>query len=626
VPAARAALAAAAAIAAAAAFVSGGSEADPRTPPALPGLPPPFLGTAVVGDGGATGAVDAYGSLVDLRASPAGPPLLENPSERQAAGTVPTATGIVPRLKLGGGPALPPWRADGVVQGYRPRTNVVETVLRFGEEALEVTHAGVGRRLAVVLHVRPDEERVVPGPIPYRGERSRVTPVVEVAPGARRRCRRERRRDLLALLCDVADPSPRHYHGAGQIAGGAVLDSDPAGKEPGRSIVDRALATIRRAAAGDRAWLRRGRRLGPAAPDSARRLYARSLLVLRALTDRRTGAVAAGARDGWAYVWPRDAGTAALAFAAAGYRPEAARIAHFLRQLDLGAAARFYGDGAPVPGRGPQGDAAGWVAIAAAAVGARCRPSKPAADPPSSSFVSPCATNHELDGEDARRPDYQEGDAGDFLGNALAESVTRRGVSDLRGRYGPPKSDTPLDDVPAAIERRFGTLRGLVRDAADPGSGLDSAAAWAVRPFRLPSLFAPARRTMLRLLAGAGRFGITPGEGWDGEDPWSAPTAWTAGSLAALAGEAAGPRARADRRAALRLLAALRRSATPAGALPERVDAETGIPTSTTPLAWSHAFAILALRQLWPEDRRIRAGASAAACCGSADGARPARR
>jgi GH15 family glucan-1,4-alpha-glucosidase len=26
------------------------------------------------------------------------------------------------------------------------------------------------------------------------------------------------------------------------------------------------------------------------------------------------------------------------------------------------------------------------------------------------------------------------------------------------------------------------------------------------------------------------------------------------------------------------------------------VDARTGVPTSTTPLAWSHAFAILALR------------------------------
>ena len=87
------------------------------------------------------------------------------------------------------------------------------------------------------------------------------------------------------------------------------------------------------------------------------------------------------------------------------------------------------------------------------------------------------------------------------------------------------------------------------------------------------------------------RFGITPGEDWaGGDDPWSAPTAWTAWSLAALG----------ERREALRLMQALHRSATPAGDLPERVDAETGIPRSTTPLAWSHAFAILALQELWP--------------------------
>ena len=96
---------------------------------------------------------------------------------------------------------------------------------------------------------------------------------------------------------------------------------------------------------------------------------------------------------------------------------------------------------------------------------------------------------------------------------------------------------------------------------------------------------------MESLVAQGTRFGILPGEDWaGGEDPWSAPTAWTAWSLAALG----------ERREALELMTALRRAATPAGDLPERVDAETGIPRSTTPLAWSHAFAILALRELWP--------------------------
>jgi GH15 family glucan-1,4-alpha-glucosidase len=86
-----------------------------------------------------------------------------------------------------------------------------------------------------------------------------------------------------------------------------------------------------------------------------------------------------------------------------------------------------------------------------------------------------------------------------------------------------------------------------------------------------------------------------------------APTAWSAWALAALARSASRPAAaREDRRAALHLLADLRRAATAAGALPERVDARTGVPRSTTPLAWPHGFAILALRELWP----LKGGAS----------------
>jgi hypothetical protein len=168
----------------------------------------------------------------------------------------------------------------------------------------------------------------------------------------------------------------------------------------------------------------------------------------------------------------------------------------------------------------------------------------------------------------------------------------------------------------------------LMREAS-PGSGVearsgvDSAAAWAVRPFRQPALFPLVRRTLRRLIAErGGRFGIVPSEGWPEDDPWTAPTAAAAWAFAALAqegeiggrgdrGESAGGReamggerravaAAANRRAALDLLTRLRRAATPTGVLPERVDAETGAPRSATPLVWSHAFAILALRELWP--------------------------
>ncbi len=275
-------------------------------------------------------------------------------------------------------------------------------------------------------------------------------------------------------------------------------------------------------------------------------MYSRSLLVLHGLVDRRTGAFIAGAREGWAYVWPRDASAVAMALAAAGYRGEARRVVYFLRRLDLGAAARFQTDGTPVSGRGAQGDAAGWIAAAAAAAGL-----------PSAASERPWRG----------LADYQENDDGDFLANAITSGAPR-------------------------IRALFGTPAGtLARRAGDPTSGLDSAAAWAVRPFPHPALFPLLRRTLLGLAATSGRFGIVPSEDWDGGgDPWTAPTAWTAWGLAALG----------ERPAALRLMAELRRAATPAGMLPERVDARTGIPTSTTPLAWSHAFAILAIRQLWP--------------------------
>ena len=518
-------------VAAAAVIVSGGSGVDPRTPPALPGLPPPFLGTAVVGSGGRTAAVDAYGNLVDLRAGgPAGEAVVAVRAARQAAGSVPTGTAIVARVRLDDGRTLPLWRADSVRQRYLPGTNVLRTVAHFGPARIEIDHA-------------------------IRGER---------------------------LTCGVAAPE------------GVIVD--PLSHEcPKASIGD--------AARADRRWIGRARPLGGGAPGWARRMYERSLLVLRALTDRRTGAVAAGARDGWAYVWPRDAGAVAIALASAGYRHEARRVARFLLGLDLDAAARFRGDGAPVDGRAAQGDAVGWVRAAARAVRL-----------PMASLTD--RENEPTGGATAARPawkgraDYQEGEAGAYLGNAIASgapiSVDGPKTSIFRTESAHRRGD-------GWIRASFGAPRGLVRRAGDPDSGIDSAAAWAVRPFPHPALFPAVRESLHRLLERESRFGIVPSEDWPGKDPWTAPTAWTAWGLAALAGDGGAPLrghaarrhrlgALRDRRAALRLMADLRRAATPAGLLPERVDARTGAPRSTTPLAWSHAFAILALRELWPRE------------------------
>ncbi|HEY5942016.1 MAG TPA: glycoside hydrolase family 15 protein [Solirubrobacterales bacterium] len=485
---ARAAVGLVAVMAAGALLVSGGHEADPETPAGLPGMPPPFLGVAVLGDGGLAAAVDAYGNVVDLRPGPAGRALIDNPADRQAAGTVDPETGIQVWVRVGGGPAKPMWEADSIRQRYLPGTNVLRTDAWFGERRVVIEQAALGGQLAVVA----------------RGD------------------------SAVAL----------RVHG-----GGATLTQDP-----------RVLAA---AAAADGRWLDRARPLGPGAPEWAREMYERSLLVLHALTDSRSGAVAAGARDGWAYVWPRDASAAAIAFAAAGYRAEAERVTRFLLGLGIEQAARFHGDGSPVAGRAAQGDAIGWVGAASEAAGI-IGSSKHAA--------RILAGGQPIPWRD--RADYWEGEPGEYLGNAIAS--------------GEPAVDLLYEGQSQAR---------LLRQPSEPDSGLDSAAAWAVRPFSQPRLYPAARATLARLVAQGTPYGITPGEGWPGgEDPWSAPTAWTAWSLAALG----------ERRQALRLMSALRRSATPAGDLPERVDARTGIPRSTTPLAWSHAFAILALRELWP--------------------------
>src|SRR3954447_19335624 len=146
---ARAVLALVAVVAAGALLVSGGSGADPRTPAGLPGRPPPYLGTGVVGNGGLTAAVDAYGDVVDLRVpGPAGRALIENPAARQAAGTVPADTGIVPWVRIGDGSWRPLWTADSVAQRYRPGTNVVVTFARFGSRQVQIAYAAGDSLLA----------------------------------------------------------------------------------------------------------------------------------------------------------------------------------------------------------------------------------------------------------------------------------------------------------------------------------------------------------------------------------------------------------------------------------------------------------------------------------------------
>ena len=411
---ARAAVALVAVVAAGALLLSGGSGADPKTPDGLPGLPPPFLGVAVLGDGGMTAAVDAYGDVVDLRAGAGG-----TGADRELLGAA------------GGGDGAGGHRDPGLGAGRR--RGAADVAGGLGAAALP---AG--------------DERAADG-------------------GAVRRRR-------------GADRSGGAGRGAGDE--GRRRASSELARQRGLRL---RAATPRRSPDG---WsARRGpRRRGPhrsstwAALWTAAgwRAHARSAPALRAGRGRctsarcssstpspiaRTGAVAAGARDGWAYVWPRDASAAAIAYAAAGYEAEAERTTQFLLGLGLEQAARFHGDGSPVPGRTAQGDAIGWVAAASQAAGI-IGSARHAARILAGGGPVPWRD----------RADYWEGEPGDYLGNALASGEAA--INHLYGGKSPPR---------------------LIRQPSDPDSGLDSAAAWAVRPFSQPRLYPAARATLNRL-------------------------------------------------------------------------------------------------------------------------------
>jgi hypothetical protein len=292
--------------------------------------------------------------------------------------------------------------------------------------------------------------------------------------------------------------------------------------------------------------LRQAQPLGRGAPSWARQLYRRSLRVLFALTDPWSGGMIAGERPGWNYVWARDAAAGTTALEEAGFREQAFWVASFLAGVDFDETARFHPNEEPVAGRSAAGDAPGWVWLAEHEVGM-------------------AAWNVDWRGPWRDRQDYGENVTGDLLGNAIAARAPS-----------------------AEIKRRFLSSRGLVREQG--GDELDSSAAWAATVFPQPGLRGPVRRTLLTMTRESTPYGIPPIEGWTPGEVWTAPTAWSAWALIELG----------ETRAADRLLAELHRAETPAGTLPERVNAETGTPTSTTPLAWSHAFAILALRARYP--------------------------
>lgn len=594
---------------AAVAALSGGTSKVPQTPSGPEGMPTPFLGVAVIGSGGPAAAVDAYGSIVELRApGPAGHPFVSIAYKRQRAGSVGADSGIVIRASAGDRPPKPLWESRPQ-QRYLDSSNVLETRAQLAGATVRIRdamapHAAVWAREILAGPSASPSREAGEDPTPTRlelsfdfdfgqrenrdGKKDREVEITgedgfTVSHGPQRVfCRQEspaaarlEEREGVLRIRWAAPGSLRVF-----LACRMASDSGEAHEIPGD--VSATVKRVQTAAAADaHAALADATTLAPTAPAWADRLHRRSILTLLALSDRETGATPAGVRDHWHYIWPRDAATVAFALSQAGLTRRAAKIAGFVTGLEADRAARFNQDGSPVEdGRHEQGDGAGWVRLArrAAAADRSTEPVRPdfneGGNPADSRNPHRMPPTPEA-AQWRNRGDYGErdDDRGDYLANAIVAGA------------------------PAAeIEAEFAHDGRLIREAGATGRAdrsspaLDTAAAWAVRPFPRPKLYPLIRATLLELTASAGPYGLFPASDWTGRDPWTAATASTAWSLAALG----------ERRQALRLIRAVERAATPLGLLPERADIEDGLPRSTTPLAWSHAFALLALQELWP--------------------------
>ena len=342
------------------------------------------------------------------------------------------------------------------------------------------------------------------------------------------------------------------------------------------------------AAAGDRAWLARGRLPGRDAAE--RDAAARALLDLRLLL-RDGGAALAAQTPYWAYVWPRDASFAAAAFARTGHRSEAAAILGFLarsQRPDGTWPARMEPDGLPVgDGRPAQLDATGWVPWAAwlAADQGRDRDLARRLWPTVRAAAAAAAASLGPGGLPPAGPDYWERpERAPTLGTAAALLAGLRAAARLAGALGEPDG--------SALARAAARLDRAVRDRFGPsgyqrhpgGGGPDVAVAWLAPPFQPPdpAVLAALDRSGRRLtVSGAG---AVPGSPWLRGDPWTPATATLA--LAELSsGDPAGARRLGwllDHRTAL-------------GAFPERVGRRTGAPRSVAPLGWTCALVLLAL-------------------------------
>lgn len=405
--------------------------------------------------------------------------------------------------------------------------------------------------------------------------------------------------------------------------------------------------SLDRTAAWWRAWLDRGRRL-PIPDARGAALYERSLLVLKALADRNTGAIIAGPtlNPDYRFAWPRDGTIMATAFAAAGHFEECRAYLKFLmddlkRSVHAGReadwASRYQSDGLPYTGGQPfsdQVDDLGFVPLAIWVYGSLSGDRAFVAD--SYPYLKLVAGNvaHRRGKVTGliRGVDYWE----DFDGwYAPTQAIIASGMRALahvatdlaRAGHAYPGTDLARDardltglsaGLKAAMLEHFWkekdgflqrTLEHNLRDGV-PGSilvnlinvalhrrGVDAGVPMMVYPLGLfraddPRVARSFERIEKRLTRNGGFY---PGEDWPtvlaGNDPW---VFWTEYAIPYL-------KRRGDTARMQVYLSWVLRVATPQGMLPERVFQSDLAPMSTTPLGWPHGTFIQIMHELHGE-------------------------
>jgi len=351
----------------------------------------------------------------------------------------------------------------------------------------------------------------------------------------------------------------------------------------------------------DREWLRAGTVPGDTA--ALRAMATRALLDLR-LDVRPNGAVVAGWRSGWDYVWPRDSSWVAVALAQTGHPAMAYQILRFLQRMQPGNGiwdARYLPDGSgPVlDGRPAQLDADGWVPWAVwswaasqpLASGGEPRRELAQLWPMVLRAADAAARSLAQDGLPGPAMDYWENSVEVTLGTAAPLLAGLRAAAAVAADIGGAAAASDGHRWAAAAARLASAItaafgRTGYQRVPLAGSGADAAITFLGPPFAEPGpqVLRAARSAQQALAVPNG--GLAPGEAWSGtpDVAWTAETAFFA-----LFDASTGQHSQAT--ALLDWLAAHR---TKLGSLPEQVNS-AGQPASTAPLSWTDAVTLLAL-------------------------------